>query len=113
MKLDGVIGKPYNRRKRIGGWKMDIKPGKTKDGRSRASRIRAVDRWAEKNYERLFVKVPAGRKSIYQAAAKNAGLSMRAWLIQNLDRAAGFDPDRETDQERDVVQYDMPPETWI
>lgn len=74
---------------------MAVKPGKTSDGRNRASRVAGVGRWEDRTQDRLAIRVPKGRRDMYHEAAEGEGLSLRAWVIDALDKRAGIEPDIE------------------
>ena len=48
----------------------------------------AKRKYNEKNYDRLYPMVHKGKKLVYVAAAKAAGLSLNEWIETTLDAAA-------------------------
>ncbi len=61
--------------------------GKYKTPRGQAA-TDAKKRYNAKNYDRLYPMVHKGKKEIYVAAAKAAGMSLNEWIETTLDRAA-------------------------
>ena len=55
-----------------------------------ASNTRAKNKWNAENYDRLYPYEKKGKKEIYLAAAKAAGMSLNEWLEKTLDAAAGI-----------------------
>ena len=49
----------------------------------------AKRKYNEQNYDRVYLVVRKGKKAVYQAAAKAAGMSLREWIETALDIAAG------------------------
>ena len=52
-------------------------------GRTEAQR-RADARYIDKHFDRLAIMIPKGHKAIYQAAAKELGLSWRYFVIDSM-----------------------------
>ncbi|WP_063915671.1 hypothetical protein [Paenibacillus elgii] len=49
------------------------------------SSTRAKNKYNAANYERLYPFVPMGRKAIYEAAAKAAGMSLNDYINKALE----------------------------
>jgi hypothetical protein len=46
---------------------------------------RAKNKYNAANYDRLYPYVPKGRKAVYEAAAKKAGMSLNEFIIAALE----------------------------
>lgn len=53
-------------------------------GRTEAQR-RADARYKDKHFDRVATMIPKGHRAIYQAAAKERGLSWRQFIIDSMD----------------------------
>lgn len=49
------------------------------------SATRAKNKYNAANYDRLYPYVPKGRKAVYEAAAKAAGMSLNEFITAALD----------------------------
>lgn len=49
----------------------------------------ATRKWNEKNYDRIYLAVPKGMKQQIEAVAKSQGLSIRAYIINTLEKEMG------------------------
>lgn len=50
-----------------------------------SSATRAKNKYNAANYDRLYPVVPKGRKAVYEAAAKAAGMSLNEFITAALD----------------------------
>ncbi len=53
-----------------------------------AAATEAKRKYNEKAYDRLYPMVHKGKKDVYIAAAKSAGMSLNEWIETTLDAAA-------------------------
>lgn len=53
--------------------------------RKGSSATRAKNKYNAANYDRLYPYVPKGRKAVYEAAAKAAGMSLNEFIIAALE----------------------------
>ena len=50
----------------------------------------AKRRYGAKSYDRIYPAVKKGKKELYIAAARAAGMSLNEWIERTLDAAAGI-----------------------
>ena len=55
------------------------------EGNKGTSATRAKQKYNTANYDRLYPYVPKGRKSVYEEAAKSAGISLNDYVVRALD----------------------------
>ena len=48
---------------------------------------RAIEKYLKTNVDRIYLTVPAGRKAVYQEAAKAAGKSLNAYIVDCIEAA--------------------------
>lgn len=53
-----------------------------------AAATEAKRKYNEKSYDRIYPMVHKGKKEVYLAAAKAAGMSLNEWIETTLDTAA-------------------------